>query len=72
VLVIPRGGVSALDDAGQPFRDEGADDALFDAALAALAGSRVTVVDEPHNINDPGLARRAADALHDLITRKAN
>ncbi|GAB2455431.1 uncharacterized protein (UPF0261 family) [Conyzicola lurida] len=72
VLVIPRGGVSALDDAGQPFRDEGADDALFDAALAAVAGSSVTVVDEPHNINDPGLARRAADALHDLITGKAN
>ncbi len=65
VLVIPRGGVSALDAEGMPFRDEAADAALFDAVLAAAPS--VTVIDDPANINDPDLARRAADALHDLI-----
>jgi uncharacterized protein (UPF0261 family) len=65
VLVIPRGGVSALDAEGMPFRNAEADDALFAAVLAAAPG--VSVIDDPANINDPGLARRAADALHELI-----
>lgn len=65
VLVIPRGGVSALDAEGMPFRDAAADDALFAAVLAAARG--VAVIDDPANINDRRLARRAADALHDLI-----
>ncbi|MCU1411689.1 MAG: hypothetical protein JWR04_2396 [Rhodoglobus sp.] len=65
VLVIPRGGVSALDADGMPFRDEAADEALFAAVLAAAPG--IPVIDDPANINDSGLARRAADALHDLI-----
>jgi len=65
VLIIPRGGVSALDDEGMPFRDEAADDALFDAVLAAAKG--VTVIESHANINDRDLARRAADELHALI-----
>jgi uncharacterized protein (UPF0261 family) len=70
-LVVPRKGVSALDADGMPFRDEAADAALFDAALDAVAGSAVTVVDADSHINDPDLAVRAADLLHDLIeTRK--
>jgi uncharacterized protein (UPF0261 family) len=67
VLVVPRGGVSALDAEGQPFRDEAADAALIEAVLAAVAGSAVVVVDDDANINDAGLARRAADELHALI-----
>ena len=67
VLIVPRGGVSALDVEGQPFRDEAADAALFEAVLAAVAGSRVVVVDDPANINDAPLARRAAEELHALI-----
>jgi uncharacterized protein (UPF0261 family) len=51
-----------------PFRDEPADAALFDAALDAVRGSAVTVVDEDAHINDEDLAVRAADLLHDLIT----
>jgi len=65
VLVIPRGGVSALDADGMPFRDETADAALFDAVLAAATG--VPVIDLPVNINDATLAIRAADELHALI-----
>ncbi len=66
-LVVPRQGVSALDADGQPFRDESADAALFGTALDAVAGHDVIVVDEDAHINDPGLAVRAADLLHELI-----
>jgi uncharacterized protein (UPF0261 family) len=65
VLVIPRGGVSALDAEGMPFRDEAADAALFDAVLAAAPG--IPVIDSEANINDPALARLAAERLHELI-----
>jgi uncharacterized protein (UPF0261 family) len=68
VLMIPRAGISALDADGMPFRDEKADDALFDELLAALDGSGVQVVDRPEHINDNAFAIRAADELHRLIT----
>ena len=68
VLVIPRGGVSALDAEGMPFRDEVADAALFDAVREAVVGSAVTVVEEDANINDHDLAVRAADRLHELVS----
>jgi len=68
VLVIPRGGVSALDAEGEPFWDQEADTMLFEAVSEAVAGSSVEVLDDPANINDPDLARRAADQLHVLIT----
>jgi uncharacterized protein (UPF0261 family) len=69
-LVVPRKGVSALDADGMAFRDEAADAALFAAALAAVRGSAVIVVDEDAHINDKDLAVRAADLLHDLITTR--
>lgn len=69
VLIVPRGGVSALDAEGMPFWDPAADAALFDAVIAG-AGD-VTVIDAPANINDPELATRAADELHRLIEEGA-
>jgi uncharacterized protein (UPF0261 family) len=68
VLVIPRGGVSMLDAEGQAFHDPDADQALFDAVLAGVAGSAVTVVEEDGNINEAAVARRAADELHALVS----
>jgi uncharacterized protein (UPF0261 family) len=68
VLLIPRGGVSMLDAEGQAFHDPDADRALFDAVLAGVAGSAVTVVEEDGNINDAAVARRAADELHALVS----
>ena len=65
VLVIPRGGVSALDAEGMPFRDVAADAALFEAVLATASG--IPVIDSPATINDPALAREAAERLHGLI-----
>jgi uncharacterized protein (UPF0261 family) len=66
-LVVPRNGVSALDAEGMPFRDEPADAALFAAALDAVHGSAVTVIDVNAHINDKDLAVRIADLLHELI-----
>jgi len=65
VLIIPRGGVSALDAEGMPFWNPEADAALF-AAVTDAAGS-IRIIDDPSNINDGTLARRAADELHALI-----
>jgi uncharacterized protein (UPF0261 family) len=66
-LVVPRKGVSALDADGMAFRDEPADAALFAAAVDAVHGSAVTVVDVNAHINDKELAVRMADLLHELI-----
>ena len=66
-LLIPRGGVSALDADGLPFHDPEADAALVEAVLTGLDGSAVTVVDRPEHLNDPAFARLAADTLHALI-----
>ena len=65
VLIVPRGGVSALDAEGMPFFDAVADAALFDAVIAAATG--IHIIESEANINDPALARRAADELHALI-----
>ena len=71
VLIIPRGGVSALDAPGQTFWDEQADARLFAAVLEKVGGTAVEVIDYPGNINDPELARRAGDTLHELIRKAA-
>jgi uncharacterized protein (UPF0261 family) len=68
VLMIPRGGVSALDAPGQPFHDPVADAALFDALTSGLAGHRrVKVVNRDEHINDPGFADAASALLLDLL-----
>ena len=67
-VVLPLGGLSGIDTDGQPFHDTEADRALFDALRAALAGSRVQIIDSAANINDPGFGRDAARRLHALIT----
>jgi uncharacterized protein (UPF0261 family) len=72
VLMIPRGGVSALDAPGQAFEDQMADNALFLAVVNGVSGSTVTVVDSELHINDPEFAVAAANTLHDLITQTAN
>ena len=68
VLIVPRGGVSALDAEGMPFHDPAADEALFDAVIEAAEGIPVIVSDD--HINDETLAMQAADALHALIRER--
>ena len=59
-ILIPEGGVSALDAPGQPFHDPAADAALFDELEAAVERTPERVIRRlPHHIND----RAFADAL---------
>ena len=66
-LHIPLRGLSGIDVEGGPFRDEGADERLFDALREGLAGSDVVVVEKDQTINDPGFGRDMAEALDELI-----
>jgi len=68
VVMLPLGGVSALDAPGMPFHDPEADAALFAAIHEALDDvPNVTVVDRPYHINDPTFALQAALALQLLL-----
>jgi uncharacterized protein (UPF0261 family) len=67
-LFIPLRGVSAIDVDGAPFRDAEADEALFAALRAGLAGSTVVVHEVDQAINDPGFGAAMAEALHRHIT----
>ena len=61
-LLLPLKGVSMLDAPGQPFHDDEADRALFDA-LRDYAGPNVAVRDLDMHINDPEFAHALADEL---------
>jgi uncharacterized protein (UPF0261 family) len=63
-VVVPEGGVSALDAPGEPFWDPAADRALFDALERHLRiTSRRTLRFSQHHINSPGFV----DALHEAF-----
>ena len=66
VLVLPLGGVSAIDAPGQPFHDPEADAALF-AALRAHVAPPVRIVEVDAHINDPEFARVLASSMLDLV-----
>jgi uncharacterized protein (UPF0261 family) len=69
-VLVPRGGVSALDAPGQPFHDPVADAALFDALAGGLAGHRwVEVVFRDEHINDPAFSDAAAARLLELVSQ---
>jgi uncharacterized protein (UPF0261 family) len=63
-LLIPEGGVSALDAPGEPFHDPEADRALFDSLRREVreTGAR-RVISLPHHINAPVFAEAAVAAL---------
>ncbi len=68
VLLLPLGGVSALDAPGLPFHDPEADAALFDALSAGLAGQdRVRLIERDEHINDPAFAEAAAALLLEIL-----
>jgi uncharacterized protein (UPF0261 family) len=68
VLMLPKGGISALDAPGQPFRDPEADLALFGALADNLDGrANVRLVVREEHINDPVFAEAAAGALIELL-----
>jgi uncharacterized protein (UPF0261 family) len=56
-ILIPEGGVSAIDAAGQPFHDPAADAALFDELEANLVKTPLRSIRRlPHHINDRAFA----------------
>ena len=62
-VLLPAGGVSALDAPGMPFHDPAADEALF-AAIEAAAPDAVTRL--PLHINDPGFADALVAAWREI------
>lgn len=63
LVVVPLGGVSALDVAGGPFRSPAATDALVDG-VRSTAGDRVRTVDA--HIDDPAFAAVLVAALDEV------
>lgn len=70
-VLLPTGGVSALDAPGAPFADERASAALFDAIRSTLE-SHVALIESPHHINDPEFAALAVDTLARLRSPSGN
>lgn len=66
-VLIPEGGVSALDAPGEAFWDPEADAALFDTLEASLAqGESRRIVRLPHHINDPQFAEAVVSEFRTL------
>jgi uncharacterized protein (UPF0261 family) len=66
VLMLPLRGVSMIDAEGQPFNDEEADQALFDA-LRMNVGANVDVVEVDAHINDDAFAEAFAERFLHLL-----
>lgn len=68
-LLIPEGGVSAIDVPGQPFHDPAADKALFDtlsARIVVIPSRRIIRL--PHAINEPGFAAALVAAFREIAS----
>jgi uncharacterized protein (UPF0261 family) len=70
-LMLPLRGVSALDREGQPFRDEAADAALFDA-LRRNVGTNVQWMELDLHINDEPFADAIAETLLASLPERVN
>jgi uncharacterized protein (UPF0261 family)/ABC-type branched-subunit amino acid transport system ATPase component len=71
-FLLPEGGVSALDAAGQPFHDPRAREALFAALEDTVrqTGNR-RIVRLPHHINDPAFAAALVAAFREIAGGRA-
>jgi uncharacterized protein (UPF0261 family) len=67
-VLIPLQGVSMLDSKGQPFWDEAADHACFDAIRSHL-NKGIPLIEVDSNINDPVFADRATQVFVELSGR---
>jgi uncharacterized protein (UPF0261 family) len=66
-VLIPEGGVSALDAPGQAFHDPHADQALFDTLEAELVQTARRRLERlPHGINDPAFAAALVDRFRSI------
>ncbi|MBA3311828.1 MAG: Tm-1-like ATP-binding domain-containing protein [Planctomycetota bacterium] len=70
ILLIPEGGVSALDAPNMPFWDPAADAALFDELESAIQRSSARQIRRlPLHINDPAFAKAVVTAYHEVSVR---
>ena len=65
VVLLPMRGVSMLDSQGEPFWDESADRACFDAIRSNL-NQGIQLIEVDSNINDPIFADRATEVFLEL------
>ena len=65
-LLLPLGGVSAIDAPGKPFHDAAADEQLF-AAVRRSAGANVKLVEYAGHINDEAFARQIVAELLPML-----
>jgi len=64
-VLIPAGGVSAIDVPGQPFHDPAADQALFDTLTARIVATPSRhVLRLPYAINEPAFVQALVAAFH--------
>ncbi len=67
-LLLPEGGVSAMDAPGQPFHDPAADAALFDAIERVLEPTdQRRLLRLPHHINDDAFSEALLAQFQDLL-----
>lgn len=71
VILLPSGGLSAIDAEGHPFHDANADAALAAAVCASADPARVRVVDVAGNIDRAEVGSLAANLLHELIAARS-
>lgn len=70
ILLLPEGGVSALDAPDHPFWDPEADAALFEELEAAIEQTPVRQVRRlPFHINDPEFGRALVAAYHEVSSQ---
>jgi uncharacterized protein (UPF0261 family) len=66
-FLLPLGGVSAIDRAGQPFHDPEADAALFDAVRQGwMTAPNRKLIEVDAHINDAAFAEAALEAFHEI------
>ena len=71
-FLIPEGGVSAIDKAGEPFHDPQADAALFKALEQGFrAAPQRRLVRLPHHINDEAFAQALVAAWNEIAPARA-
>jgi uncharacterized protein (UPF0261 family) len=69
---LPCGGVSIIATPGQVFADEEADAVLAETIKEGLRGSRVRVVEDRREINDPGFAVDMAESLMRIVNSRTS
>ena len=70
-LLIPEGGLSALDAPGKPFHDPEADAALFESLEKQVRQTDTRrIVRLPHHINDPAFAEALVGAFEETYQRR--